>query len=156
MLVKPQKEERLTPRIKVMFQVAQKNANGEILRWMLDHEDGLRVAKEKGLEAMRAFWLPLARKESGRYSSEQLQNAAKIAIWRLQEQIYHLQSLFNLEVVIVSTTSPPIETSRIAAESKHSSISLVQEQKLEEAASFDLQSFDWSINESELGEIALS
>lgn len=159
MSVKPQKKQRLAPRLKVMFQHAQTNANGEVLRWILEHEDGLRAAKEKGLEALRAFWLPLARKESGHFSSEELQNAAKIAVWRLQEQIYYLQSLFNLEVVIFGTTPPPVETSEIVAESKHSFMSLVQKQKLEEVLptpSVDLQSFDWSIDEGELGERAAS
>ena len=158
MSIKPQKKQCLAPRLKVMFQHAQTNANGEVLRWILEHEDGLRAAKEKGLEALRAFWLPLARKESGHFSTEELQNAAKIAVWRLQEQIYYLQSLFNLEVVIVGTTPPPVETSGIV-ESKHSFMSLVQKQKLEEVLptpSLDLQSFDWSINEGELGERAAS
>ena len=158
MSIKPQKKQCLAPRLKVMFQHAQTNANGEVLRWILEHEDGLRAAKEKGLEALRAFWLPLARKERGHFSTEELQNAAKIAVWRLQEQIYYLQSLFNLEVVIVGTTPPPVETSGIV-ESKHSFMSLVQKQKLEEVLptpSLDLQSFDWSINEGELGERAAS
>ncbi len=158
MSIKPQKKQCLAPRLKVMFQHTQTNANGEVLRWILEHEDGLRAAKEKGLEALRAFWLPLARKESGHFSTEELQNAAKIAVWRLQEQIYYLQSLFNLEVVIVGTTPPPVETSGIV-ESKHSFMSLVQKQKLEEVLptpSLDLQSFDWSINEGELGERAAS
>ncbi len=139
-------------RLKVLFQYSENNADGEVLRWMLDHEDGLRVGKEKGIEALRAFWLPLARKQSGRFSSEQLQNAAKIAVWRLQEQIYYLQSTFNLELVIFGTTS--VETTA-TANSQSSALTLVQKEKIEEVSpkpSIDFQSFDWSVNDGELGE----
>lgn len=143
-------------RLKVLFQYSENNADGEVLRWMIDHEDGLRVAKEKGTEALRAFWLPLARKQSGRFSPEQLQNGAKIAVWRLQEQIYYLQSTFNLELVIFGIT--PVETVT-TVNSQSSALSLIQKEKIEEASPMpyiDFQSFDWSINDGELGDKAAS
>lgn len=140
-------------RLKVLFQYSENNADGEILGWMINHEDGLRVGKEKGTEALRAFWLPLARKESGNFSPEQLQNAAKMAVWRLQEQIYYLQSTFNLELAVFGTA--PVTTVASIVDSQSSALSLVQNEKIEEASlvpAIDFQSFDWSIKDGELGE----
>ncbi len=140
-------------RLKVLFQYSENNADGEILRWIINHEDGLRVGKEKGTEALRAFWLPLARKENGNFSPEQLQNAAKMAVWRLQEQIYYLQSTFNLELAVFGTATVAPVASTVNSQS--STLSLVQNEKIEEASlvpAIDFQSFDWSIKDEELGE----
>lgn len=144
------------PRVKVTFQLVHDTPNGEVLLWLL-HKEGRNLSRDKFLEAARAFWLPLARRDALCYSPLELQEAAQVAIWRLEEQIKYLRSIFGLEVNTTTSLSHELSTSLEAVLRKLSLVPLSHEPNEMEASgeALDLQSlqkFDWSFDESELGE----
>lgn len=139
-------------RVRFTFQVPEKSQNGEVLLWLLYKEHG-SLAKDKALEAVRAFWLPLARKDAGSYSPQEFREIAQLAIWRLEEQILYLRSCFGLPAMAaeILPTAPHLSQAgllhpeQVAAPSK-----LVAPGEANEL--LKLEGFDWSIDESELGE----
>lgn len=151
----PESEKILRQRryVRLTLQSELDSRNGEVLRWLLSNE-GTAGARDKVLDAVRAFWLPLSRQNALCYSPRELQDTAQFAIWRLEEQIWYLRSHFDLQV---SATAPatasralPPEASRVpdALNSKDLGTSGEGLQPL------DLQNFDWSVDENELGEVA--
>ena len=148
----PESEKILRQRryVRLTLQSELDSRNGEVLRWLLSNE-GTAGARDKVLDAVRAFWLPLSRQNALCYSPRELQDTATFAIWRLEEQIWYLRSHFDLQVSAtgVSRVVPP-EASPVpdALNSKSLGASGEGLQPL------DLQSFDWSVDENELGEVA--
>ena len=148
-----EKRERQGNRIKITFNISSSSPNSEILLWILDNLEGSKVAKEKAIDAIRAFWLPDCRQEAG-HSTAQLQRTARIAIWRLQEQIYYLQSLFNIEPTLIGlSTSSGMESTNGDDRRQMSLVPKDEnlESKNQQIDSFNLQDYDWSIEEVELG-----
>lgn len=138
-------------RLKVTLHISRTSPNAEVLRGILDSPDGIRIAKEKALDAIRAFWLPTYRQEAG-YPTPQLKDAARKAIWRLQEQIYYLQSLFDLEVAIEMPSAAG--HSKIKQERTDLQAPPKLEIEAKEVVAYDPQQLDWSFDEAELGGIA--
>nr|ADN18593.1 hypothetical protein Cyan7822_6955 [Gloeothece verrucosa PCC 7822] len=66
----------------------------ELLRFVKDYP--LATTKEMVIEALRAFWLPLACQKSGRYDREQIRELGRQAISCLQGQIEHLIKVLEL------------------------------------------------------------
>ena len=136
--------------VRLTLQSELDDRNGEVLRWLLSNE-GRSEARDKVLDAVRAFWLPLARQNALCYSSQELQDTVQFAIWRLEEQIWYLRSHFDLQVsaTVVSRAVPP-EASPVpdTLNSKGLGASGEGLQPL------DLKRFDWSVDENELGEVA--
>ncbi len=136
--------------VRLTLQSELDSRNGEVLRWLLSSE-GQAGARDKVLDAVRAFWLPNSRQNADCYSPRELQDTAQFAIWRLEEQIWYLRTHFDLQVTatVVSQAAPP-EASPVpdALNSKGLGASGEGLQPL------DLKRFDWSIDENELGEVA--
>lgn len=138
-------------RLKVTFHISKSSPNAEVLRGILDSPDGIRIAKEKALDAIRAFWLPTYRQEAG-YPAPQLKDAARMAIWRLQEQIHYLQSLYGLEAVIEIPTVAGYSKGKQDRTNLEAPLKLEIEAK--KADVYDPQQLDWSFDEAELGGVA--
>lgn len=68
----------------------------EILLKYLKDKDGELSEKERLLQALSAFWLPLALVESGQFSEKEIAIYGLAAILRLKQQITHLSSLLSL------------------------------------------------------------
>lgn len=147
------KKERCGKRLKVTFHISKSSPNAETLLGILDSPEGTRVAKEKALDAIRTFWLPTYRQEAG-YPTAQLKETARRAIWRLQEQIYYLQSLFDLETLV----EMPSVVGHSVSTSRQKQVNLVPtptlDTEVKEAVVFDPQQLDWSFDEAELGGVA--
>ncbi len=135
-----QSPQRHCHRVRFTFQVPEKSPNGEVLLWLLYKEHG-SLAKDKALDAIRAFWLPLARKDADSYSPFQLQEIAQLAIWRLEEQIRYLRFRFALPAVAAEILPP----APVASLSKSVASG--------EASELKLEGFDCSIDEYELGKL---
>ena len=153
MFLESEKIKRQRRYVRLTLQSELGNRNGEVLRWLLSKE-GPSEARNKVLDAVRAFWLPNSQQNADCYSPQELKETAQFAIWRLEEQIWYLRSHFDLQV---SATAPatasraePSEASRVpdALNSKDLGASGEGLQPL------DLQNFDWSVDENELGEVA--
>jgi len=67
-----------------------------ILTNFLRSKDTVITEKEKVIGATRAYWLPFALKEKGEYSSEQLKQHARTAIYKLRMHIDYLAENFGL------------------------------------------------------------
>lgn len=147
--------QRQRRRVGFTFQSEQDSPNGEVLRWLL-HKEGRSLAKDRALDAVRAFWLPLACLDAQRYSPRELEDVAQLALWRLEEQIRYLRSRFGLQST-EAVSSPPEPRSKQAVprnpddmpSSQSSSGSAASDETLQ---LLDLKQYDWSINEAELGE----
>lgn len=146
-----QLKNRCGKRLKVTLHISKTSPNAEVLRGILDSPEGIRIAKEKALDAIRAFWLPTYRQEAG-YPTPQLKDAARKAIWRLQEQIYYLQSLYDLEAVIEIPTV--VGYSKGRQDRTNFEVPPKLEIEAKEAEAYDPQQLDWSFDEAELGVVA--
>ncbi|MBD2166475.1 hypothetical protein H6G04_18935 [Calothrix membranacea FACHB-236] len=60
--------------------------------------------KDKVLSALSAYWLPLALKEDGSYSDEELADCARSAIYKLRLHINYLAATFGVENLELETT----------------------------------------------------
>lgn len=148
----PQSRQRHYHRVRFTFQVPEKSPNGEVLLWLLAKEYG-SFAKDKALEAVRAFWLPLARKDAGSYSPQELRDIAQLAIWRLEEQILYLRSCFGLPAMAAEILPPaPLLSQPVLLHPEQATAPSKLVASGEAGELLKLEEFDWSIDESELGE----
>ncbi len=150
----PESEKILRQRryVRLTLQSELDSRNGEVLRWLLSNSCQAS-ARDKVLDAVRAFWLPLSRQNALCYSPRELQDTVTFAIWRLEEQIWYLRSHFDLQV---SATAPatasravPPEASRVPDALKSKDLGASGEG----LQALDLKRFDWSVDENELGEV---
>lgn len=153
MVSESEKLKRQRRYVRLTLQSELDNRNGEVLHWLLS-KGGHSEARDKVLDAVRAFWLPLARQNALCYSSRELQDTAQFAIWRMEEQIWYLRSHFGLQV---SATAPAMSSRALPPEA--SVVTDAPNSKElgafgEELQPLDLKRFDWSVDENELGEAA--
>ena len=158
----PESEKILRQRryVRLTLQSELGNRNGEVLRWLLSKQ-GRSEARDKILDAVRAFWLPLARQNADCYSSQELQETAQFALWRLEEQIWYLRTHFDLQVSATSPATsslPGVATSSQALPSGGSPVLDAPNSKELEASGEGVQPlnfkrFDWSVDEIKLGEV---
>jgi hypothetical protein len=94
-------------RVRFIFEPDRHSPNGITFSWLIHSTYG---GKEKAATATRAFWLPFAYRDNGNYAEAELKELAQQSIWRLEEQIQHLQEAFGLEATgraaIAKTLSP--------------------------------------------------
>ncbi len=81
-------------RVRFIFEPDRHSPNGITFSWLIHSTYG---GKEKAATATRAFWLPFAYRDSGNYAAAELKELAQQSIWRLEEQIQHLQEAFGLD-----------------------------------------------------------
>lgn len=146
---------RQCQRVKFTFQFQQNSPNGEVLRWLL-HLEGRSLAKDRALDAVRAFWLPLAYHDAQRYSQQELEDVAQLAIWRLEEQIRYLRSRFDLQSTEAVSSPPeplhPVKTVPSNPDNMVFSYSSSLAAPCGSGETFQLLSleeYDWSIHKSE-------
>lgn len=84
----------------------KKDSTTATLATFLKQKDGELSEKEMVQWAIQAFWLPLAMKESGSYTQEEINRYGLAAIQRLQHQITYLCLVLNLELPNFSVLSP--------------------------------------------------
>ena len=75
----------------------KRNSVNATLASFLKDKDGDLTEKERVWWALSAFWLPLAMKESGGYTEQEITQYALSAIARLQQQIAYLALALNLD-----------------------------------------------------------
>ncbi|WP_245939751.1 hypothetical protein [Stenomitos frigidus] len=90
-------------RVRFIFEPDRHSPNGITFSWLIHKTYG---GKEKAATATRAFWLPFAYQENGAYTEAELKDLAQQSIWRLEEQIQHLQEAFGLEASFRHTIAP--------------------------------------------------
>jgi hypothetical protein len=81
-------------RVRFIFEPDRHSPNGITFSWLIHSTYG---GKEKAATATRAFWLPFAYRDNGNYAEAELKELAQQSIWRLEEQIQHLQEAFGLD-----------------------------------------------------------
>jgi hypothetical protein len=94
-------------RVRFIFEPDRHSPNGITFSWLIHSTYG---GKEKAATATRAFWLPFAYRDNGNYAEAELKELAQQSIWRLEEQIQHLQEAFGLDAAgrsAISKTLPP-------------------------------------------------
>jgi hypothetical protein len=94
-------------RVRFIFEPDRHSPNGITFSWLIHNTYG---GKEKAATATRAFWLPFAYRDNGNYAEAELKELAQQSIWRLEEQIQHLQEAFGLDATgrsAISKTLPP-------------------------------------------------
>jgi hypothetical protein len=94
-------------RVRFIFEPDRHSPNGITFSWLIHSTYG---GKEKAATATRAFWLPFAYRDNGNYAEAELKELAQQSIWRLEEQIQHLQEAFGMEAAgrsAISKTLPP-------------------------------------------------
>lgn len=84
----------------------RKDSTTATLATFLKQKDGELSEREMVQWAIQAFWLPLAMKESGSYTQEEINRYGLAAIQRLQHQITYLCLVLNLELPHFSVLSP--------------------------------------------------
>ncbi|BAY87812.1 hypothetical protein NIES267_73360 (plasmid) [Calothrix parasitica NIES-267] len=83
----------------------RKDSTTATLATFLKQKDGELSEREMVQWAIQAFWLPLAMKESGSYTQEEINRYGLAAIQRLQHQITYLCLVLNLELPSFSVLS---------------------------------------------------
>jgi hypothetical protein len=94
-------------RVRFIFEPDRHSPNGITFSWLIHSTYG---GKEKAATATRAFWLPFAYRDNGNYAEAELKELAQQSIWRLEEQIQHLQEAFGLDATgrsAIAKTLPP-------------------------------------------------
>jgi hypothetical protein len=79
----------------VRYQIDPQTPDGLLLTFLLSYPFGNH--KELILQAIRAFWLPLAYQNSGQYSAEEVRELGKKAIALLSSQADYLGLLLGLK-----------------------------------------------------------
>jgi hypothetical protein len=95
-------------RVRFIFEPDRHSPNGITFSWLIHNTYG---GKEKAATATRAFWLPFAYRDNGNYAEVELKELAQQSIWRLEEQIQHLQEAFGLDAVGRSAIGKPLPPS---------------------------------------------
>jgi hypothetical protein len=93
-------------RVRFIFEPDRHSPNGITFAWLIHSTYG---GKEKAATATRSFWLPFAYRDNGNYAEVELKELAQQSIWRLEEQIQHLQEAFGLDAArrsAIAKTSP--------------------------------------------------
>lgn len=95
------KEENYEPQKKaldfiVRYQVQDESSDALVLKFIQSYPFGHH--KELILQALRAFWLPLAYHESGQYSPQEVQSVAHQAVALLTTQAHYINSILGLNL----------------------------------------------------------
>jgi hypothetical protein len=99
-------------RVRFVFEPDRHSPNGITFSWLIHSTYG---GKEKAATATRAFWLPFAYRDNGNYAAAELKELAQQSIWRLEEQIQHLQEAFGLDATGRSAIAKPLLPSTFPA-----------------------------------------
>jgi hypothetical protein len=99
-------------RVRFIFEPDRHSPNGITFSWLIHSTYG---GKEKAATATRAFWLPFAYRDNGNYAEAELKELAQQSIWRLEEQIQHLQEAFGLYTAGRSALAPTLPQPNLPA-----------------------------------------